>query len=144
MRDFDNYDIPDFSESAFQRASEEEEHEGEEEGEEHEEEEEVRGTAENSFVETQTLSAGVSWVGDNAFLGVAIRQQTAEYGLPGHGHEEEHGEEEEEGEEHSEEEEENPFIDLEQTRIDLRGGLLPRTSSPSTKEKRDGLRVSRA
>ena len=123
MRDFDNYDIPDFSESAFQRAAEEEEHEGEEEGEEHEEEEEVRGTAENSFVETQTLSAGVSWVGDNAFLGVAIRQQTAEYGLPGHGHEEEHGEEEEEGEEHSEEEEENPFIDLEQTRIDIRGGV---------------------
>lgn len=123
MRDFDNYDIPDFSESAFQRAAEEEEHEVEEEGEEHEEEEEVRGTAENSFVETQTLSAGVSWVGDNAFLGVAIRQQTAEYGLPGHGHEEEHGEEEEEGEEHSEEEEENPFIDLEQTRTDIRGGV---------------------
>ena len=122
MRDFDDYDIPDFSESAFQRAAEEEEHEGEEEGEEHEEEEEVRGTAENSFVETQTLSAGVSWVGENAFLGVAVRQQTAEYGLPGHGHEEEHGEEEE-GEEHSEEEEENPFIDLEQTRIDIRGGV---------------------
>lgn len=122
MRDFDNYDIPDFSESAFQRAAEEEEHGDEDEGEEHEEEE-VRGTAENSFVETQTLSAGVSWVGDNAFFGVAVRQQTAEYGLPGHGHEEEHGEEEEEGEEHSEEEEENPFIDLEQTRIDVRGGI---------------------
>ncbi|MHA7859713.1 MAG: TonB-dependent receptor [Henriciella sp.] len=122
MRDFDSYDIPDFSESAFQRAAEEEEHDDEDEGEEHEEEEEVRGTAENSFVETQTLSAGVSWVGENAFLGVAVRQQTAEYGLPGHGHEEEHGEEEEEGEEH-EEEEENPFIDLEQTRVDVRGGV---------------------
>ena len=124
MRDFDNYDIPDFSESSFQRALEEAEHD-EEEGEEHEEEEEVRGTAENSFVETQTLAAGASWVGENAFFGVAVRQQTAEYGLPGHGHEEGHEEEEgeEEGEEHSEEEEENPFIDLEQTRIDLRGGV---------------------
>ncbi|NQY14001.1 MAG: TonB-dependent receptor [Henriciella sp.] len=122
MRDFDPYDIPDFAESAGLRALEEAE---EEEGEEHEEEEEVRGTVENSFVETQTLAAGVSWVGDDAFLGVAIRQQTAEYGLPGHGHEEEHGEEEGEGgevEEH-EEEEENPFIDLEQTRVDIRGGV---------------------
>jgi iron complex outermembrane receptor protein len=96
---------------------------------EHEEEEEVRGTVENSFVETQTLAAGVSWIGENGFFGVAIRQQTAEYGLPGHGHEHEHeGEEEGEGGEGGavvevEEEEENPFIDLEQTRIDLRGGV---------------------
>ena len=44
MRDFDNYDIPDFAESSLLRALEEEEHEGEEEeGEEHEEEEETRG-----------------------------------------------------------------------------------------------------
>lgn len=124
MRDFDEYDIPDFAESAGLRALEEAE-EAEEEGEEHEEEEEVRGTVENSFVETQTLSAGVSWVGDDAFFGVAVRQQTAEYGLPGHGHEEEHGDEEGgEGEAvEEEEEEENPFIDLEQTRVDIRGGV---------------------
>lgn len=123
MRDFDPYDIPDFAESSLLRALEEAEaHDEEEEGEEHEEEEEVRGTVENSFVETETLAAGVSWIGENAFLGLAVRQQTSEYGLPGHGHEEEHGEEEE-GEEHSEEEEENPFIDLEQTRIDVRGGV---------------------
>ncbi|MEO1188156.1 MAG: TonB-dependent receptor, partial [Pseudomonadota bacterium] len=126
MRDFDNYDIPGFAESAGLRALEEAE-EAEEEGEEHEEEEEVRDTVENSFVETQTLAAGVSWVGDNAFFGVAVRQQTAEYGLPGHGHEEEHGEEEggegEAVEEEHDEEEENPFIDLEQTRVDLRGGV---------------------
>ena len=117
MRDFDNYDIPDFSESALQRALEEAE---EEEGEEHEEEEEVRGTAENSFVETQTLAAGATWVGENGFFGVAVRQQTSEYGLPGHGHEHEG---EEGGEEEGEEEEENPFIDLEQTRFDVRGGV---------------------
>ncbi|MHA7898703.1 MAG: TonB-dependent receptor [Henriciella sp.] len=120
LRDFEDYDIPDFAESSLQRALEEleEEHGA---GEEHEEEEETRGTVENSFLETQTLAAGLSWVGDNAFLGVAVRQQTSEYGLPGHGHEHEEGEEE--GEEHSEEEEENAFIDLEQTRIDLRGGV---------------------
>lgn len=122
MRDFDNYDIPDFAESSLLRALEEAEEEHDDED--HEEEEEVRGTVENSFVETQTLAAGVSWIGENGFFGVAIRQQTAEYGLPGHGHEHEHEDEEEgEGGAEIEAEEENPFIDLEQTRVDLRGGF---------------------
>ncbi|MEM8921158.1 MAG: TonB-dependent receptor, partial [Pseudomonadota bacterium] len=127
QRDFENYDIPGFAESSLFRELEEAEEAEDEDGEEHEEEEESRDTLENSFVETESLSAGVSWVGENAFFGVAVRQQTAEYGLPGHGgHEHGHGEEEDEdedGEEHSEEEEENPFIDLEQTRIDVRGGV---------------------
>ena len=103
FRDADNYEIPDFAESAFQRALEEaEEEEHDDEDEDHEEEEEVRGLVENSFAETTTLAAGASWVGENAFFGIAVRQQEAEYGLPGgHGH----GHEEEEGEEHDEEEE---------------------------------------
>lgn len=145
QRDFDNYDIPDFAESSLLRALEAEDHDhdehDEEEGEDHDHdhdhdgEEESRGTLENSFVETETLAAGLSWVGDTAFLGVAVRQQTAGYGLPGHSHdhghgEDEHGEEEHDDEEHGEEdhdhgeeEEENPFIDLEQVRVDIRGGV---------------------
>lgn len=151
MRDFDNYDIPEFAESSLLRAleeAEEEEHHDEDdddhdEDEEHDEDghddEEARGTLENSFLETATLAGGVSWVGESAFFGVAVRQQTAEYGLPGHshGHGEEHGhgdedhegdddheDEDDHDEEHEEgEEEENPFIDLEQTRIDIRGGV---------------------
>lgn len=119
QRDFEAYDIPDFAESSLLRALEEAEEEAEGEG--HSDEEEVQGTVENSFVETQTLSGGISWIGDSAFLGVAVRQQTSEYGLPGHGHEEEGGETD--GEAVGEEEEENPFIDLEQTRIDVRGGV---------------------
>lgn len=127
LRDFDDYDIPGFSESALQREleeMEEEEHE-EDEDHDHEDEEEERDTLGNSFVETQSLAAGLSWVGDSAFLGVAIRQQTAEYGLPGHAHEHGHEgeEEEEEDHDHEEEEEENAFIDLEHTRVDLRGGI---------------------
>lgn len=121
QRDFDNYDIPDFAESSLLRALEEAEEEdhGDED---HDEEEETRDTLENSFVETQTLAAGLSYIGETGFLGIAVRHQTADYGLPGHGHEHEHeGEEgEEEGEE---EEEENPFIDLEHTRIDIRAGI---------------------
>lgn len=127
QRDFDNFDIPDFAESSLLRALEEaeEEHHDDDDDDDHEEEEEVRDTLENSFLETQTLAAGLSWVGDNAFLGVAVRQQTAEYGLPGHGHEHEHehGDDDDDHGDEEEEEEENPFIDLEHTRIDVRGGV---------------------
>ena len=125
LRDFDDYDIPGFAESALQRELEEmeEEEHDEDEDHDHEDEEEERDTLGNSFVETQTLAAGLSWVGDTAFLGVAIRQQTSEYGLPGHSHEHGHEGEEEEEEHDEEEEEENAFIDLEQTRVDLRGGV---------------------
>ncbi len=116
-RDFGNYDIPGFVESARLRALEEAE-----EGEAHEEGEEARDQVENSFVETDTLGAGFSWVGERGFAGIAIRSQKATYGLPGgHGHGEEEGEEEED---HDEEEhgDELPFIDLEQTRYDFRAG----------------------
>ena len=138
-RDFDDYEIPGFAETEAFRAAEEEEHHDEEEheGEEHdedehghEEEEEAYGELPNSFLETQTIAGGVSYVGERGFFGVAVRQQTSEYGLPGHSHhheEEEHEGEEghEEGEEHDHEEEgeENPFIDYEQVRVDVRGGL---------------------
>ncbi|MCI4643709.1 MAG: TonB-dependent receptor, partial [Hyphomonadaceae bacterium] len=143
-RDFDDFDIPGMAESSLFHAleeAEEEEHEEdedheEEEGEDHdhEEEEHIEGTLPNSFLETETLAAGLSWVGDNGFFGVAVRRQTAEYGLPGHSHEhghedEDHEDEEHEGEEEDHEEEEHdheeemPFIDLEQTRIDIRGGI---------------------
>lgn len=126
-RDLGDFDIPAFAESFRLRAleaAEEEEHEAEE-GEEnaHDEEEEARDTLANSFAETQTLAAGLSWVGDTAFLGIAVRQQTAAYGLPGHGGHAHAHDEEEEGEDHDEEGEEAPFIDLEQTRVDIRGGV---------------------
>ena len=119
QRDFNDYDIPGMAESARQHAAEEAE-----EGEEHEEEEHESGTLGNSFVNTNTYAGGLSWVGDKAFLGFAVRRQEAQYGLPGSAHEHEH---EEEGgaaeEEEHEHEEESPFIDLEQTRYDLRGGI---------------------
>jgi len=131
-RDFDDYDIPGFAESSRLRALEEaEEEDHDEEEHDHEEEEETRGTVENTFAKTSTLAGGFSWIGETGFLGIALRQQTAEYGLPGgHAHEEgehdhdedDHDEEEHDHEEHEAHEEESPFIDLEQTRIDIRGG----------------------
>ena len=112
QRDFGDYDIPGNAESAIFHAQEEAEG-----GEEHEDEEHS-GSVENSFVDTNTYAGGLSWIGDNAFLGLAVRRQEATYGLPGSHEHEEGGEEgEEEGEE------ETPFIGLEQTRYDLRGGV---------------------
>ena len=103
QRDFGNYDVPGFVESARLRALEEDEGETHEEG---------QGQVENSVVDTESYGAGLSWVGEEGFAGVAIRSQSAMYGLPGHAHEPAPGEEEE-----------SPFIDLEQTRYDFRAGL---------------------
>ncbi|MFC7290567.1 TonB-dependent receptor domain-containing protein [Hirschia litorea] len=139
-REFEDYDIPTFAESdAFRRLEEQEHHEEDEDDhdEEHDHEDEhdlhseAIGTVENSFLDTSQLSAGVSWIGSNTFWGVGIRHQDSKYGIPGHSHEE-HGEEDHDHEEedhddelHEDElhEEEMPFIDMEQTRYDFRGGI---------------------
>ncbi|MEM7282106.1 MAG: TonB-dependent receptor [Pseudomonadota bacterium] len=127
-RDADEYDIPGFAESAALRELEEleeEEHEGEEEEEGHDEEEEAFGVLPGSQLRTTGAAFGVSRVSDRGFFGIAVSRYEADYGLPGHGHEEE-GHDEEEGEEeegHDEEEEGNPLLDLAQTRIDLEAGV---------------------
>ena len=144
---FDDYEIPGFAESARFRALEEEEHDhdedddhdddhDEDEDHDHEEDEEIRDLLENSFLESNTFGAGLSWVGDNGYFGIAVRRQEADYGLPGHSHEhgedehdhddEDHEDEDHEDEDHDEDEhgheEESPFISLEQTRVDLQAG----------------------
>ncbi|MDP3492230.1 MAG: TonB-dependent receptor [Hyphomonadaceae bacterium] len=62
----------------------------------------ANGTLPNSAVETKALSGGLSWVGDGAFLGGAVWRAENRYGIVA---------------------EEEAFIDMEQTRYDLRGGL---------------------
>ena len=122
-KEADDLEIPGFAESARLRELEEEEDE---------EHEQVAGTLENSGVESQTISGGLSLAGDNGFAGVSIRRLETKYGIVG-GHE--HEEEEEEESPVAEirplsigiaavgETPELPFIDLEQTRLDLRGGF---------------------
>lgn len=105
-RDLGDYEIPGFVESARLRALEEVE--GEAPG------EEARGTVENSFLQTQSYAAGLSAVGEKGFVGLAIRNQQATYGLPG-GHEHDAAD--------PDAPEERPFIDLDQTRYDFRAGL---------------------
>lgn len=116
-RDADDYRIP----VAGQL---EDEHEDEE----HDNEDHAEGstTLHNSFVETQSGSAGLSWIGDRGFIGTSFKVFESEYGIPApHGHEDEDDQGEglmaEGG--HGEEDEESIFIDLDQTRWDIKGGL---------------------
>jgi len=130
FNDADDYDIPGFAESAFQIAAEEAEeaeegHDDEEEGHDEEEEEEAFGILEGSRSERRGGAVGLSFVGENGFVGFSVSSLDAEYGLVGgHGHEEEGHDEEEEGHDEEEEEGEGPgLIDLSQTRFDLEAQL---------------------
>ena len=114
-READDYDIPVPAESRRQLEAEGEEVES------------LSGTTlENSFSNLSTYGAGVSWIGGNGFLGVAVRRTESDYGVPGHAHH--HHEEDEDHDDaplfaaHAadEEEEEVVTIDLVQTRYDLR------------------------
>lgn len=128
-REAEDYDIPGYAESLFQRESEEhdhdehedehedEEHEGEEDHEdEHEDdhddehEEEVFGVLENSFAESEMFSVGAGWFSESTAYSISHSQYDSFYGVPGHshGHEDEHDEhdEEHEGEEEGEHEDE--------------------------------------
>lgn len=148
LSDADDYDIPGFAESAYQIAAEEaeedehghedehddDEHEDEHDDEhedEHDEEEEAFGVLEGSRSERRSGAVGLSYVGDNGFVGLSVSSLDADYGLVGgHGHEEghdedddDHDEDEHEEEGHEEEDEGPGIIDLSQTRVDLEAQL---------------------
>lgn len=95
------------------------------------EEHRVDGT----FSEARNASAGLSWIGDNGYVGMAYSYRDDAYGLPGHSHEYEschphgtslhcgsHGHDDDH--DHDDEHEHDhavPTIDLLSRRIDLRG-----------------------
>ncbi|MEM9286557.1 MAG: TonB-dependent receptor, partial [Pseudomonadota bacterium] len=113
-RDADDYDIPADPESNVLRRAEGEELAPDVDS----------VTLENSFVETESYSGGLSFIGDKGFFGFSVQQFDTEYGLPGghgHGHDEE--EEDHGDEDHEEEEEGGVFIDQEQTRVDVNASL---------------------
>lgn len=105
-RETDDIRIPGYAESAILRALEEEEA-GEEEG-----HEEAYGTVENTDGSTEGGAAAVSLTGERGFLGLSYSLHNSNYGIPGDGH----------GHAEGEEEEEAPVrVDMEQSRVDLRG-----------------------
>jgi iron complex outermembrane receptor protein len=93
--------------------------------------------ADGTHAKSSSGSAGLSWVGDNGYLGLAYLYRDDGYGLPGHNHEYEechpHGsalhceshEGEEDEHEHDEEHEHEaiPQIALLSKRLDLRGEI---------------------
>jgi iron complex outermembrane receptor protein len=89
-----------------------------------------------SFNRTDSGSLGLSWIGDQGYLGVAYTRQTAKYGLPGHNHSFEgchaHGDHlhcgSHDGHDHAEDDhghgaEDVPVVDLRSERWDVRGEL---------------------
>lgn len=113
-QDTDDYEIPGFAE--LEAHHEEEEAEAEAVEEEHHEE--AFGILENSDVEVDSIAGGLSWLGESGFFGVSVSSYTTNYGLPGH----DHAHEEEEVAAEEEHAEAGPRIDLDQSRVDLKGG----------------------
>lgn len=85
-------------------------------------------TIENSFVDSQGATVGLSYLFDSGYVGASYARLDQEYGIPGHHHhEDEHGAEEHGEEEHGEEElhdeEAGPYADLTQDRWQLHAGV---------------------
>ncbi|HEY0974790.1 MAG TPA: TonB-dependent receptor [Solimonas sp.] len=97
-------------------------HDDEAHGDEEEHDDERRGVLENSDLRTQSYGASMAWAGARGMLGAAVSRFETNYGIPGHAHE--HGHEEaEEGEAEEAHGHDGVRVDLEQTRVDLRGLL---------------------
>jgi len=97
LRNRDDYDIPGFSETEPDAGEE-------------------AGTQENSAMESEVVTGGLSWVGERGFIGFSVNNLDAEYGIPGAHHHEEEGDEEEE-------EEGGVSIEMQQTRYDFKARL---------------------
>ncbi|MEN0654063.1 MULTISPECIES: TonB-dependent receptor domain-containing protein [Hyphobacterium] len=126
-RTAEDYDIPGYAESELYRLLEEEEHHDDSRPavalEEDDHEDEAIGTAENTWLDTQSASVGVSLVQDWGFVGIAYRSSESEYGVPGHAHhdEEDHHDDLLPSFAAAEAEEETVYIDMVQNRWDVRG-----------------------
>lgn len=91
-----------------------------------------------SFNRTRAATLGLSWVGEDGYIGGAYTEQRSKYGLPGHSHEYEschphgsslhcgghdHGEDDHDHDHEHGEDHEVPVVDLVSRRFDLRGEL---------------------
>ncbi len=90
-----------------------------------------------SFNRNSGASLGLSWIGSEGYLGFAVTQQNAKYGLPGHNHDIEgchpHGDHlhcgDHEGHDHGHGDHEEhapgdvPVVDMRSNRLDVRGEL---------------------
>lgn len=68
---------------------------------------ESRGRIPNSSTRADTQTLGASWVFDEGYIGFSVNRMENEYGIPGHGHEDEHDDDEEDHDEEEHEDEEH-------------------------------------
>lgn len=122
-RERDDYNIPGEAELVMENDHDHDHDEGHDE--------EHTGRLENSFVDSQTATFGLSFIGERGFIGASVRHYGADYGIPAphfhdDGHDDEHGDDghDESGhdEDHSEEEV-YAVVDMRQTQFDLKGEL---------------------
>ena len=85
---------------------------------------EVVDKVENSFIDAQGATVGLSYIFDTGYFGVSFGRMEQEYGIPGHGHHHDEHEGEEHAEEEHHEEEAGPFADLWQNRTQIHGGWM--------------------
>jgi len=71
-------------------------------------------TVENSASRVRAFGSGLSYIGEQGFIGLSVKRTESDYGVPGHAHEDHGGG-------GVPDEEEDVTIGLEQTRYDLRG-----------------------
>ena len=109
-RETNNYDIPGFASV-------------------NPDEDEQAGSLENSAIDTDSATIGLSYIGEQGYFGFSVQQLNNLYGIPGHshGHEEDEDEHEEEEHEHEEEGEENVSLDVDMTRYQIAGEWLAPT-----------------
>jgi Outer membrane receptor proteins, mostly Fe transport len=119
-RETDDYDVPTSPESRRQAEADGEAWAGP-----------VGGSVENTFTDLKAYGVGLSYVGEQGYLGVSVKRSESRYGVPGHAHV--HGDDDHDhdhGHDHDDHdhddhdhggEEGAVAIDLKQTRYDLRG-----------------------
>jgi iron complex outermembrane receptor protein len=85
-----------------------------EDGEDPSEHETTHGYIDNTDTQAHNVTGGLSWIGENGFIGLSVSRMENNYGIPPGSHEHDHEEED------HEEEETDIRIDMEQTRVDLK------------------------
>jgi len=136
-RDSDDYKIPGMAEREIGDHAHDE-HDDHHDDDHHDDHhgEESKGRLENSFVESQSGTFGLSFIGDRGFIGASVRHFTSDYGIPAphmHGgehsdddHDESHDDDHHDDDHHDHDshgEEAFASIDLEQTSFDVKAGL---------------------
>jgi len=96
-----------------------------------------KGKLENSDIQTENFSSGLSFIGERGFLGVAVSRFRNRYGVPGHDHhDDDHGDHGTSGgywhddrwhdadaDEDNHQDDENVRVKQRQTRFDIKGAL---------------------